>query len=462
MTPADRRDQVRDSARYLRGVRPLAPEELVQYVEGDVTPETIRGDLRDLAVDLGIVERDDGSFVPVPDGMVPAPEGGVDRLPNRYTDRLRDLLAGEYGRDWAEGSTADRLRSTIEELKADYYRRHPVEYDTDVAYAYAVYHLATYFAAGYYVAQDLARSDLLPYDLRVLDVGAGVGGPALGYLEAVPHDALVDYHAVEPAAGADVLAGLLEEAGPNVHPTIHRTTAEAFDPSGVFDVVLFGNVLSELEDPVEVTASYLETVAADGTMVLIGPADKATSTGLRSVERALVDDRGLATVFGPTVRLWPDEHPTDRGWSFVRRGDIERPPYQHQLSDGTGTYRHTSVQYSYAYLRTDGRRRYEVTLTREEAVKMAEMDAHVTERVDVVGAKLSPDLGTDHPLFKVSDGSEAVDHYAVLVQESSLTDTLVTAPYGTLLSLEHVLVLWNDDEEGYNLVVDGEAVVDFY
>ena len=29
-----------------------------------------------------------------------------------------------------------------------------------------------------------------------------------------------------------------------------------------------------------------------------------------------------------------------------------------------------------------------------------------------------------------------------------------------VLALENVLVLWNDDEGAYNLVVDGEAVVD--
>jgi len=460
--PADRRDQVRDAARYLRSVRPLDPAELTDYVEGDVDAATVRADLRALAPTLAIVERPDGSFVPVPEGPVAPPTTDVEGLPPALETVIEDRLATTYGPDWATGETGDHLRSTIEALKADYYRQHPVEYDTDVANAYAIYHLASYYAAGYHVAAELAAADLLDHHLRILDVGAGVGGPALGLFAAVPEDTLIEYHAIEPGAGADVLEALLAETGPNVHPTIHRTTAEAYELTSSFDVVLFANVLSELDDPVAVTERYLDAVTRSGTMVLLAPADEGTSTGLRTVERALVDDRELATVYAPTVRLWPDAHPTDRGWSFVRHDNVTAPTFQTRLARGEDAYRHTSVQYSYAYLRRDGRRRYDVTLSADAAAKMGAMDAHVTNRVDVVAAKLSPDLGTDHPLFKVSDGSEAVDHYAVLVHESPLTETLTTADYGALLAFENVLVLWNDDEDGYNLVVDDRAVVDYY
>ena len=36
----------------------------------------------------------------------------------------------------------------------------------------------------------------------------------------------------------------------------------------------------------------------------------------------------------------------------------------------------------------------------------------------------------------------------------------VLADYGDVLAFENVLCLWNDDEEAYNLVVNGESVVD--
>ena len=118
------------------------------------------------------------------------------------------------------------------------------------------------------------------------------------------------------------------------------------------------------------------------------------------------------------------------------------------------------VQYAYSVLRRDGRRRVDFTADASRYARMADSGAHVTDRVDVVAAKLSHDLGERNPLFKVSDGSEAVDHYAVLTEETALNRDLRSADYGSLLAFENVLVLWNADEESYNLVVGEDCVVD--
>ncbi len=97
------------------------------------------------------------------------------------------------------------------------------------------------------------------------------------------------------------------------------------------------------------------------------------------------------------------------------------------------------------------------------------MDRHVTNRIDLTAAKLSHSLSADdddygqsrsNPVFKISDGSESIDHYAVLTNETSLNRPLLEADYGALLSFEQILVLWNDDEQAYNLVVDEETIVD--
>ena len=65
-----------------------------------------------------------------------------------------------------------------------------------------------------------------------------------------------------------------------------------------------------------------------------------------------------------------------------------------------------------------------------------------------------------NPLYLLGDGSQTVDHFAVLTEPSVLNDDLGTAAYGDLLSIQNALVLWNDDEEAYNVVVDGETTVD--
>ncbi|AKH98119.1 small ribosomal subunit Rsm22 family protein [Halanaeroarchaeum sulfurireducens] len=463
--PVDRA-AVRDAAKYLRNVRPIEPTEIREYVDGRPDARVVRQVLRESAPSLGLVEHQDGTFRPVKSVPIDPAFDGVSAVPTEYVSVLEDLLVARYGPDWATGDSGEHLRETIRRFKSEYYRQHPVEYDEDVALGYAIYHLPAYYATAQYVFWDLARDERLDRSLRVLDIGAGVGGPALGLHDLIETDesgpALVEYHAVEPSESVAVLQSLLSETNRNFHWEIHQETAEAFEPTGPYDVVLFSNVLSELDDPVSVAESYRESLSDEGTMVGIAPADRNTSLGLRSVERALEDHR--MTIYAPMVRLWPADRPTVDIWSFDERPDVETPSVQKRLAaeaDRPAEFRHTSVKFSYSFLRTDGARRYAVDATEMPVTKLAAAEHHVTDRLDVLVAKLSADLSDDgHPLFTVSDGSERDRHFAVLVNETELNQLLREAEYGTLLFVERALVLWNDDEDAYNLVVDEETVVD--
>lgn len=463
----DQRRQVEETAKYLRNVRPLDPDEIVEYVEGQPHPAVVGQVLSELAPTLGLVERADGTFAPVSDDPIAPEFQGVDQFPESHSRRLEDLLVGEYGPDWHRGDSGDALRETIRRIKEDYFAGEAVEYDYEVALAYAIYHLPDYYAVGQYVLDELGRNGLLPRHLRVLDVGAGVGGPALGLLEYVPDDVLVAYHAVEPSDAADVLDAMLSDGGRNVHATVHRERAETFDPRTVddapdaFDLVVFGNVLSELDDPVSVARTYREYLAESGALVAIAPADLQTSTTLRTVERALADD---LTVFSPTLRLWPGESPSDRGWSFDVKPDLAVPPFQRRLDEagtGDGEFVNVDVQYSYAILRPDGVRRLDFEASPDRFAKMASLSEHVTNRVDVVGVKLSHDLSDgENSVYKVGDGSEREGVFSVLARQTGLNRDLTDAEYGDVLVIEQVLVLWNDDEDAFNLVVDEETIVD--
>jgi len=504
----DERRAIVENAKYLRAVRPIDPDEIYEYVESQPHPAVVRQTLREEAVALGLREREDGTFVPISEEPVTATPGTVEAFPDSYAERVEDLLVEEYGHDWPEGESGDRLRETIRRLKDAYYRQHPVEYDREAALGYALYHLPDYYAVVQYALSDLTERGLVDRRLRVLDVGAGVGGPALGLHDLLADDALIEYHAVEPSAAADVLDELLAETSLNFHPTIHRERAEEFDPGSVldaqfasgddgaddatagddpgFDLILFANVLNELDDPVAVARRYLDALAPEGSLVALAPADRNTSTGLREIERALVDEPGgdgadadgssedarqpPATVFSPTVRLWPGESPTDRGWSFDVRPDLAVPEFQRRLDDAGaadpdhehGEFVNVDVQFSHSILRTDGLRKYALDPGPDRYAKMAEMERHVSQRIDLLALKLSRSLseGDANPLYKISDGSEATEHYAVLTRETSLNRELAAADYGDLLSIESALALWNDDEAAYNLVVDDETVVD--
>ncbi|ELZ26141.1 methyltransferase [Halogeometricum pallidum JCM 14848] len=473
------RDAVRSNAKYLRNVRPVDPEEICEYIEGTPHPAVVREALRKEAFDLGLVERDDGTFVPVDDDPVPYRDWAPTEFPEAHAFRFEDLLAERHGANWHRGESGDRLREEIRRLKEDYYYQNDVEYDDDAALGYGIYHLPDYYAAVGYVLDDLAENGLLPRTLRVLDVGAGTGGPALGLHEYLPEDSLVEYHAVEPSASADVLERLLDGTRSNFGTRVHRETAEAFDPSSVlpegegFDLVLFANVLSELDDAVAVAGRYLDFVAEDGSFVGLAPADLNTSTHLREVERALAPADGGATVYAPTLRLWPGHVPSDRGWSFDVGADVSAPAFQRRLDEageategrtpGDGTFANETVQFSSTVLRRDGRRRVDVTADGDRYAKMAEMEQHVTNRIDLLAVKLSGDLSAgegSNPLFKVGDGSEAVEHYAVLTKRDALNEAVARAGYGDVLAFENALCLWNGDEGAYNLVVDAETVVD--
>ena len=465
--PVDR-DAVRDTAKYLRSVRPIDPVEIAEYVPEQPDPRVLREVLREEAVSLALIERPDGTFVPVDEGPLRRSVETVQGLPDRYVNSVLDLLSERWGPNWHSGDSGAHLRELIRRLKSEYYRQHSVEYEYHVALAYAVYHLANYYATGMYVFEDMARDGLLPSQLSVLDVGAGVGGPALGlhdlFFETDGEDdpPLVSYTAIEPSDATEILERLLAETDSNFHTRIVEKRAQEFTTGREYDLVCFGNVLSELDSPVSVVRTYLDFLAEDGTLLLLSPADRNTSILLRDVERALEGDD--VTVYGPTVRLWPGERPTDTGWSFDRRPDIDPPVFQERLAAGAerpAEFLHTEVKYSYSFLRTDDRTRFDIELSTKNLAKMAQMDRHVSNRIDLIAAKLSHDLATDgHPLFKISDGSEAIDHFAVLVEKTELNRELHTAPYGGLLRFEQVLALWNEDEAAYNLIVDDSTIVD--
>lgn len=453
-----------DTARYLKHVRPIDPEEIYEYVEGQPHPGVVKRTLRRHAFELGLYEREDGTFIPVPEGPISPTFEGVDRFPERYARRFESLLVDHYGPGWPTGDTGDRLRARIDALKTAYFADESVTYDTETAFAYGIYHLPDYYAAIQYTLDELGRAGLLDHRLRILEVGAGTGGPALGMADYLPEETAVAYDALEPSAAAEILQEMLEETRPGFNPTVIRETAEEFNPSEEYDLLVFANVLSELDSPVEIVSRYLDSLASDGTLVAISPAEERTATRLRSIERSVLDERPDTTVYAPTVRLWPDYEPDDYGWTFTRKPDITAPAFQRKLDDagtGDGTYLNTTVQYAYLLLRTDGQRAIEYSPDPDQVATMAETDRHVTDRIDLVALKLSPDLADGgNPLFKISDGSERIDHYAVLTRPSALNAGLREAPYGALLRFENVLVLYNDDEGAYNLVVDDGTVVD--
>lgn len=85
MTP-EHREAVRANANYLRNVRPIDPEEVCEYVYGQPHPAAVRQVLREEALDLELIERDDGTFEPVSEAPVTTRVESIEAFPDRYAE----------------------------------------------------------------------------------------------------------------------------------------------------------------------------------------------------------------------------------------------------------------------------------------------------------------------------------------------------------------------------------------
>jgi len=325
----------------------------------------------------------------------------------------------------------------VRRLKDDYLYGNDVAYDRVAALGYAIYHLLpAYYATIGYVLDDLTENGLLDRTLRVLDVGAGVGGPALGLHDYLPDDAVVDYHAVEA-----------ERSRRRARPDARRDGAElpADDPRGdggvllwdrrrgksgdndpdEFDLVVFGNVLSELDDPVAVVEAALGRLADDRSVVAFAPADRNTAMGLREVERAVATPRPASRRTRPrsgSGRTRPRTvggHSTWPTTSISRRSSAgSTRTAERGSTDEPGEFVNVDVQFAYAILRPDGKRRVDVQANDGRCARMADSEEHVTDRVNYLAVKLSHDLSDgDNALYRVGDGSQTVDHYLVCTRD---------------------------------------------
>ena len=455
------RQEILSNVKYLQNIRPIDPKEIGEYISESPGVESIRAEIRKNAFRLGLIERVDGKFIPVSVDPIDPRAIEVQEIPKRHAARLEDILRERYGIEWQLDESGKIIRERIKEIKKNYYEGKGVKYDEENSLAYAIYHLPGYYAAIQYILNKISENGLLKRRLRILDVGAGVGGPALGISDYMPENALIEYNVVEPSEAVDILQILMQDRGPNIHLNIHQNTAEKFEPKGVYDIILFANVLSELENPISVANKYSKFVSEMGSMVLVAPADKNTAIELRKVERALSSNMNI---YGPTIRLWPGHSPSGEGWSFEVMPDIEIPSFQDKIAQGSqrrGEFLNIDVQVAYSILRWDSQTLFRHSKDTSRCIMLSEVGTCVGKRTNVIAVKLSQNLSEGkNALFLIGDGSEKIDNYAVIVKETPQNRIISEIDYGEIILIKDALVLWNDDEASYNLIVDKETIIE--
>jgi SAM-dependent methyltransferase len=226
---------------------------------------------------------------------------------------------------------------------------------------------------GAAAVRELVATGALRLDgrLRVLDIGAGLGAMTWGLLRALDAfgalgtvDATwtdIDAHALD--VGAELAN---ERAGRTSIELVLRTAAAPLDavPSGRFDVVLLGNVLSELDvglDPDERVgrhASLLRSlldrrVDERGSLVVVEPALRDRARHLHRV-RDCVAARGT-TLFAPCLHRDPCPalvHDSD--WCHEDL-PVDLPAWLVPVARAAGL-RRKGLTFSYVVLRKDGLR----------------------------------------------------------------------------------------------------------
>ncbi|HEY3196660.1 MAG TPA: small ribosomal subunit Rsm22 family protein, partial [Nitrospirales bacterium] len=214
--------------------------------------------------------------------------------------------------------------------------------------------------------------------LQILDLGSGPGVGALALLQYLSSQDTIDRAGTQVVAvdrsGAalddarSLWASVASTARSLEAPVLRTVLLDLERPGshapwkrGTFDLVLLVNSLNELfrstRDPIarrtKVVEQLVQSLAPDGTLVVIEPALRETTRGLHEVRDRIVS-QGKATVYSPCLHDRPCPalvHPDD--WCHEERPWY--PPAIVKEIDRSVGFIKDALKFSYLVLRRDGR-----------------------------------------------------------------------------------------------------------
>jgi hypothetical protein len=415
-------------------------------------------------------------------------------IPVRLQELIESYFGRKTGKRWDDPAVLDRTRVAIRAQKGEYWDQgqgRPISYRAGYrVLAYLAYQFPVVFVQFSHLLHDMAADGLLKKQMRVLDIGSGPGtvplaitaawsrlSPGTAWISALEQETenLEAYRSLVPAfaSGNPASAGNHTEGG---SPAVRvaeplQGDLRSLDPGDLparLDLLVFGNVLSELRDlstreKAAVVGKAAGSLAEDGTVVIMEPADLENSVALRGLTSALGEE-GLS-LYAPCTPLWNTACRPDRCWTFREGPPVSPTRLMAALSATEDGFRYlnTDIKFSYALLRRDGRTREGYRATRGvKALRLSKLQGHLKRRVNVLVAKMSGDLGggRGHLVYKVCDGTPGKPVFAVVpAHQAAHARALVEGRYGAVLHLEHVLVRFNPARDAYNLLVDRSARV---
>lgn len=263
-----------------------------------------------------------------------------------------------------------------------------------------------------------------------------------------------------------VVPAFVKDAGD--HVTAPRPIAADITetmPEGEFDLIVCSNMINELavygDEKTDLMMQLSTHLVADGNLILLEPADLANATMLRDLSRDL-KRRGL-TLYAPCNDIRGVHCSVSPCWTFATYADIRPTKLMFALGGDTEKFRfvNTDVKFSYAILRKDGHRRcgYRVPAAAKRA-RLAQLKKHVGKRIHVTVSVMSADIGdAKNYLYLVCDGTGEVPVYVALPahHRNPEHEALLSAPYGSVVAIDSVLVRFNPKQNAYNLLMAPES-----
>jgi hypothetical protein len=407
---------------------------------------------------------------------------GMRALPSLLQESIEEYITKKVGRSWEDPVILERLRKAIIAQKDDYWKpmqKRSLQYTKGYSVlGYLAYHFPVYFIQTEFLLAMLARDGLLKKSMTIVDIGTGPGVVPLAVADFWSRldEARATVYSIERSeehieAFLSLREAFAKKGGhAGIKPPV-RADITTFDPAKIpqqADLMIFSNVLNEVSsaDPhkrADLVMKFAERLSPDGTILIIEPAEEATSTALRVLSLAL-KKRGL-TIHSPCSFIWGTNCTPDRCWSFVTTPCIRPTRMMEGLASCDEAFRFVNIdiKYSYVVLRKDGKTRETFRVPAGSRVlRLSQIHRHVDKRINLIAAKMSENLGDAKTMmFRLCDGTADTPFFAVVpaYHVTPENEFMVSAPYGTILELQSVLVRHNPKHDAFNLLVSRHTVI---
>jgi len=406
------------------------------------------------------------------------------RLPARIEKLVESYIERSCGKDWHTGRKADLIRENIVKQKEEYWKGKS-QYPGIRIISYLLYHFPVYFCQYQYLLLDLLRSGLLTTKMSILDAGAGPGTITLSTIDFM-RKLLEVYSKKNIDVKLNIKIGAVEQEAENIK--CYKELASSYlsdlklDNANItmaepvrapletvklpedYDLIVFSNVLAEMDMPPEQRADVVERVASESknpTIMIIEPADLVNSTALRVTQHALV--RKGFNIFSPCSLIWGTGCTGENCWSFEEPGSIQVPGFMKKIARTEESYRYinTDMKFSSVILRRDGITKHAYR-AKGKFARLSSLKKHVGKRINVAVSVMSGNLGDERTfVFKVCDATTSVPCYAVLpvYHMNDNNKAILDAGYGDIIEISGTLIRENRAFSSYNLLITRNTAV---